>query len=83
MDLVKVLHVSQTGVSKRLRGLIPFDANEIGLVAEFFDVDPADLLPSPATRPGPDGGAAASAGTHRYRQRFPFRRPSLALRPAA
>lgn len=69
-DLVDVLHVSQTGVSKRLRGLIAFDANEIGLLAAFFGVKPAQLLgetgmPGPPVPPVPptdgphgDGGSA-------------------------
>lgn len=63
MQLVDVLRVSQTGVSKRLRGLIPFDANEIGVLAAFFDVEPAELLGAPkGPRPGPgDGGLAPTS----------------------
>ena len=58
MQLVEVLHVSQTGVSKRLRGLIPFDINELGLLADYFGVDPGDLLGAPKSpRPKPDGGS--------------------------
>lgn len=61
MQLVEVLRVSQTGVSKRLRGKIAFDANEIGILAAFFDVDPAELLGAPKNpRPGPDGGSRES-----------------------
>jgi transcriptional regulator with XRE-family HTH domain len=53
MQMVEVLGVSQTGVSKRLRGIIPFDANELGVLADFFDVDAADLLGTPRDpRPG-------------------------------
>ena len=56
MQLVDVLGVSQTGVSKRLRGIIPFDANEIGVLAKFFDVEAADLLGAPRDpRPRPAG----------------------------
>ena len=55
MQMVDVLRVSQTGVSKRLRGIIPFDANEIGVLAKFFEVDAAELVSgsrNPGTGPG-------------------------------
>ena len=56
MQMVDVLGVSQTGVSKRLRGIIPFDANELGELAKFFDVDAAELLGAPRNpRPRPGG----------------------------
>ena len=58
MQMVDVLGVSQTGVSKRLRGIIPFDANELGVLGEFFGVDAAELLGAPRNpHPGPDGGS--------------------------
>lgn len=58
VQLADVLHVSQTGVSKRLRGLIPFDANEMGVLAAYFDVPPEALLGVRSSpRPGPGGGS--------------------------
>lgn len=66
MQLVEVLHISQTGVSKRLRGLIPFDANEIGVLAEYFGVRPGELLGEQVSpRPGPDGGSRSGGGAFR------------------
>jgi transcriptional regulator with XRE-family HTH domain len=63
MQLVDVLGVSQTGVSKRLRGLTPFDANEIGVLADYFGVNPAQLLGEVVSpRPAPDGGSSQSRG---------------------
>lgn len=59
MQLVDVLGVSQTGVSKRLRGITPFDVNEIGKLADFFGVDPEELVGGTRVGPrpgGPDGG---------------------------
>jgi transcriptional regulator with XRE-family HTH domain len=63
VQLTEVLGVSQTGVSKRLRGLTPFDVNEIGLLAEFFGVDPSELVGGTRVGPrpgGPDGGQRAA-----------------------
>lgn len=57
MQLRDVLGVSQSGISNRIRGRVPFDANEIGLLADFFQVDPADLLGTRSPRGGPTGGS--------------------------
>jgi len=58
MQLVEVLRVSQTGISRRLRGLIPFDANELGELADYFEVDAAELVGGSRnpSRPGPGSG---------------------------
>ncbi len=64
MQLCAVLGVSQTGVSKRLRGLTPFDANEIWLLAEHFDVNPGTLFGMGVAGGGPDGGGSMT--THGY-----------------
>lgn len=76
MQLADVLGVAQTGVSKRLRGRIPFDANEIGVLAAFFGVAPAVLVggaPAPRTtepsrlpRPDSDGEPAVHPGLSVY-----------------
>lgn len=66
MRLSQVLMVSQTGVSKRLRGKIAFDVNEMGILADFFDVDPTELLGATKNpRPGPDGGSRGDTGRAR------------------
>jgi transcriptional regulator with XRE-family HTH domain len=36
--------ISQTGVSKRLRGVTPFDLNDLERIAQVLDVRPIDLL---------------------------------------
>lgn len=41
------LNLSQAAVSARLRGVTPFDINELVKVAAFLDVPLADLLPRP------------------------------------
>jgi transcriptional regulator with XRE-family HTH domain len=56
--LARVLGISQSQVSKRMRGATPFTLAELGQLAWFFGVDPAVLLgaarnPHPAV---PDGG---------------------------
>lgn len=63
MQLREVLGVSQTGISKRLRGLTPFDANEIGLLADYFQVTPGELF-GQGSPFGPNGGL--SMGTGKY-----------------
>jgi transcriptional regulator with XRE-family HTH domain len=65
MQLCAVLGVSQTGVSKRLRGLTPFDANEIWLLAQHFDVNPGDLF-GVAANGGPGGGGSMATGEYPY-----------------
>jgi transcriptional regulator with XRE-family HTH domain len=42
--LSRLLGVTQSAISARLHGRTPFDANEIGLLASFFGVTPADLV---------------------------------------
>ena len=39
------LHISQTQVSARLRGRVPFDVNELTRVAEVLGVSLSTLLP--------------------------------------
>lgn len=63
MQLRDVLGVSQTGISKRLRGLTPFDANEIAALAEHFGVTPGDLFGAGA---GPGGGPNGGFATGTY-----------------
>jgi transcriptional regulator with XRE-family HTH domain len=70
MQLRDVLGVSQTGISKRLRGLTPFDANEIGLLAEFFGVKPSELVDGT----GPSGGGGGSMGAGRHTPRYAHQR---------
>lgn len=43
-DLAAVLGVTQTAVSKRLRGVTPFDVNELAAVAAALDVDMSVLI---------------------------------------
>src|SRR5438046_1645738 len=54
LDLQRVLGLSQTAVSKRLRGLTPWDINELAAVAEFFHMPLGDLIAS-ADEPHPSG----------------------------
>lgn len=44
-DLAEMLHVTPTAVSNRLRGIVPWDINELARVAEFLGVPLTDLLP--------------------------------------
>lgn len=43
-DLAAVLGVTQTAVSKRLRGVTPFDVNELAAVAAALDLDMSVLI---------------------------------------
>lgn len=64
MQLSRVLGVSQTGISKRLRARTPFDANEIGILADYFHVSPGVLF-GEATPP--DDGSSKSTLLRSYR----------------
>lgn len=46
--LAVALGISQPQVSARLRGVVPFDVNELHAVAAFLGVPIATLLPAPA-----------------------------------
>ena len=46
IDLAERVGLSQSGLSKRLRGVVPFDVNELDSIATALDVPIADLLPS-------------------------------------
>lgn len=52
-EVASHLGISQTAVSKRLAGTIPFDINELVSIAELLGVNVAVLLPfeEPATDP--------------------------------
>lgn len=53
--LADVLGVTQTQVSKRLRGLIPFDVDELDVMAGYFRVSVTELVGGPANSPRPGG----------------------------
>jgi transcriptional regulator with XRE-family HTH domain len=64
-DLADLLEVSQTQVSRRLRGIIPFDSDELMAVANYFGVSVGYLF-GESTNPrlgGPDGGIGADDET--------------------
>ncbi len=48
-DIATALGISQTAISRRLSGFVPWDVNELELVATALDVPLADLLPSEAS----------------------------------
>lgn len=45
-ELGVLLGLRQTAVSKRVRGITPFDVDELARIAAHFGVEVADLLPS-------------------------------------
>ena len=53
--LADVLGVTQTQVSKRLRGLIPFDVDELDVMAGYFRVSVTELVGGPTNSPRPGG----------------------------
>lgn len=55
--LAEVLGTTQSQVSKRLRGEIPFTLDDLDRLAVFFNVKPTQLLDgAPGNGQGPDGG---------------------------
>lgn len=63
-DLASVIGVSQSTLSKKLRGKVPITVGELVAIAEALGVEPGDLLPRrPATGVGvPRPRAAAGVG---------------------
>lgn len=53
-QLAQHLGLSQSQLSKRLRGTITIDVDELEAIAAFLDVDPVVLL-KPSVTPWPDG----------------------------
>jgi transcriptional regulator with XRE-family HTH domain len=43
-SLAQALGISQTGVSSRLRGKVPFDVDELHAVADFLNLPVSSLL---------------------------------------
>jgi transcriptional regulator with XRE-family HTH domain len=58
LDLQKALGLSQSAVSKRLRGVTPFDVNELDEIARFFGMSLAELIKE-ADEPRPNGPTSA------------------------
>ncbi len=48
-DIATALGISQTAISRRLSGSVPWDVNELELVATALDVPIAELLPTEAS----------------------------------
>ena len=47
IDLAERVGLSQSGLSKRLRGDVPFDVNELDAIATALGVPVVSLLPQP------------------------------------
>lgn len=47
IDLAERVGLSQSGLSKRLRGVVPFDVNELDSIATALGVPAVSLLPQP------------------------------------
>lgn len=45
-ELATTIGLSQPGLSKRLRGAVAFDVDELAAVATALDIAPADLWPT-------------------------------------
>lgn len=73
-NLALALGVTQSQLSKRLRGTIPFDLDELVVVADYFNVSVGYLFgESTNRRPdgGPDGGMDAVATLRAWRYSKP------------
>lgn len=75
-QIADALGVSQGQVSKRLRGQIAFNTDEIAALAKFFGVHPAELL---GGSPPTDNGGAREATTGRYPGKVVTLREVLAM----
>lgn len=62
-DMAVALGVSQSQVSKRLRGVISLDVVELAAVAQWLDVPVAQLVGGAGRPHGPNPGDSGSGGT--------------------
>ncbi len=64
--LAAAIGVSQSQISKRLKGTIPFDIVELARVAAFLNVDVALLVGGAANGAGPNGGGSMATRGYTY-----------------
>lgn len=67
-DLASALGINQTAVSHRLTGRTVFSVRELGIIAEYFGVSPADLLGAQPVSP-----TQGYLGNETYAVVLPFR----------
>ena len=48
VQVAYALGLSQAAVSRRLKGSVPLDVNELSVIADLLGLTPADLLPAAA-----------------------------------
>lgn len=65
-DLAGLLNISQSQMSKRLRGVIPFDIDELASVAHYFGVSVGSLFGETTVNPGPNGPQGGAQLTGPY-----------------
>lgn len=64
-QVAEILGISQSQVAKRLNGKIPFTLDDIQRLADFFGIDPAELLGGTRVGPRPDGGPTGGLAQRR------------------
>jgi|GEM_PF-2117624 len=72
-DLAVALGISQSQMSKRLRGVIPLDSDELTSIATYFGVSVGSLFGESTTRlpEGPhDDGTSLPSEAHRVTQEY-------------
>lgn len=74
-DLAVALNMSQQSVSKRMRGKVPFDVDELEVVAGFLGVSVVQLLAPRGQNPGPAGDGYRAPTGHTSLGRHGRRRP--------
>lgn len=85
MQMATILGVTQSAVSKRLRGVTPFDTDDLQAIGEAFDVEPMHLL-DPQFSPGTGRKPFVTVGylgRHRphWRSQLGALRPDLRMIP--
>jgi transcriptional regulator with XRE-family HTH domain len=62
--LGQAINVGQTGLSRRLRGKVPFDLDELLAIADHFDVPAGSLIPAKTGNPGPNSECVTADRTN-------------------
>lgn len=65
-EMAEALGISQSQMSKRLRGRIPIDIVELGVMADYLGITIAELVGGePGRSPHPDGGMRMTGRSRR------------------
>lgn len=81
-ELARMIGVTQSAMSRRTNERVPFDVDELGLIADALGISVVDLIQMPTSSPvGGGNGRLYGVGTSIHRT-ITANRPSMDYKPA-